>query len=116
MLPDDVESYVREIARLLAPDGMCVASYFLLNDETRTGVDAGRSFLSFGAMHPSGLCRCTTRPQPKPRSLLKSHSSGGSTSGPGLHIREVRRGGWWSGTQDDQNVLTVGSIIGAPRS
>ena len=83
MLPDDVESYVREIARLLAPDSMCVASYFLLNDETRTGVDAGRSFLSFGAMHPSGLCRCTTRPQPKPRSLLKSHSSGGSTSGPG---------------------------------
>jgi hypothetical protein len=34
MLPDAVEQYLREISRLLAPGGVCVASYFLLNDET----------------------------------------------------------------------------------
>ena len=61
MLPDAVEHYVHEISRLLAPGGVCVASYFLLNGETRTGVDAGSSFMSFRAAHPSSFAGCTRR-------------------------------------------------------
>ena len=57
MMPDEVEHYVHEISRMLAPGGTCVASFFLLNDETLAGVEAGRSFMSFGVDHPSGVCR-----------------------------------------------------------
>jgi SAM-dependent methyltransferase len=35
MLPDDVEHYLREIRRVLAPGGRCLASFFLINAEAR---------------------------------------------------------------------------------
>ena len=34
LLPDDVESYVREIRRVLKPTGRCLGTFFLLNEET----------------------------------------------------------------------------------
>jgi ubiquinone/menaquinone biosynthesis C-methylase UbiE len=38
-----VEQYFREIRRMLAPGGVCVASFFLLNDEAESLIAAGRS-------------------------------------------------------------------------
>ena len=35
MFPDDIEHYLREIRRVLAPGGRCLASFFLLNAEAR---------------------------------------------------------------------------------
>lgn len=35
MLPDDVEHYLGEVARVLEPGGRCLISYFLLDGETR---------------------------------------------------------------------------------
>lgn len=52
MLPDAVEHYLHEISRLLVPDGVCVASYFLLNHETRSGVDQGHSFIDLQRATP----------------------------------------------------------------
>ena len=34
--PAEVETYLSEVARLLKPDGRCLATFFLLNDEQRT--------------------------------------------------------------------------------
>lgn len=111
MLPDDVESYVREISRLLVPGGMCVASYFLLNDETRRGVDAGHSFLSFGATHPSGLCRLHDATKPEAAVALEESFVRSIHDEARLQIRDVRRGGWWNGTRHDQDVLTAVSAL-----
>lgn len=107
MLPDDVESYVREISRLLAPGGMSVASYLLLNDETRRGLDAGRSFLSFGATHSSGLCRLHDVTKPEAAVALEESFVRRIHDEARLRIRDVRRGAWWNGTRHDQDVLTV---------
>jgi len=49
MKPRDVEHYLHEIHRVLAPTQRCLISYFLLNDESRNLIDAGRSTLPFGA-------------------------------------------------------------------
>jgi SAM-dependent methyltransferase len=107
MLPDAVENYLREISRVLAPAGQCVASYFLLNDESRAGVDSGRSFMSFNVAHPSGLCRLHDDSIPEAAVafeeafVLKIHEDAG------LNIADIRRGGWWAGTAHDHDVLTV---------
>jgi len=49
MKPRDVEHYLHEINRVLAAGQRCLISYFLLNDESRSLIDAGRSTLPFGA-------------------------------------------------------------------
>jgi SAM-dependent methyltransferase len=107
MLPDAVEHYVHEISRLLAPGGVCVASYFLLNDDARGGVDAGRSFMSFRVEHPSGLCRLADATVTDAAVALEETFVRRVHEQAGLHIRDVRRGKWWSGEPHDQDVLTV---------
>ncbi len=47
MLPDDVEHYIEEIARLLKPGGRCYASFSLIDAESREAMEAGRSSLRF---------------------------------------------------------------------
>lgn len=113
MLPDDVEHYLREISRLLAPNGVCVASYFLLNGETRHGMDAGNSFMSFSVEHPSGLCRLHDATKPEAAVALQETFVRRVHKQSGLSIQHVRRGAWWRGEPHDQDVLTVVRITDA---
>jgi SAM-dependent methyltransferase len=48
MLPDDLENYLSEVARMLARDGRCLISYFLLNEESVRHVEAGEGTLDLG--------------------------------------------------------------------
>jgi SAM-dependent methyltransferase len=107
MLPDAVEHYLHEISRLLASDGVCVASYFLLNDETGAGIDRGRSFISFRVQHPSGLCRLHDAVVPDAAVALEETFVRRIHEQAGLRIRDIRRGRWWSGELHDQDLLTV---------
>jgi SAM-dependent methyltransferase len=107
MLPDAVRNYVHEIARLLAPEGTCVASYFLLNDESRRGVERGTSFMSFDIRHPSGLCRLHDKVVPEAAVALEETFVRSLHHEAGLRIRDIRRGGWWSGRAHDQDLLWV---------
>jgi SAM-dependent methyltransferase len=107
MLPDAVEHYVHEISRLLAPNGVCVASYFLLNEASRIGVDDGRSFMSFAVEHPSRLCRLHDAAKPEEAVALEEAFVRNIHTDAGLQIRDIRRGEWWSGRANDQDVLTV---------
>ncbi len=47
LLPTDMEQYVSEISRVLRPGGKCLITLFLLDDEARRGVAAGKSALQF---------------------------------------------------------------------
>jgi len=107
MLPDGVEHYLHEISRLLVPDGVCVASYFLLNDETRTGVDQGHSFMTFNVQHPSGLCRLHDATIPEAAVAIEETFVQRIHNEAGLRIRDLRRGRWWNGEADEQDVLAV---------
>jgi SAM-dependent methyltransferase len=107
MLPDAVQNYVHEIARLLAPGGAGVASYFLLNDETRAGVERGNSFMSFDVRHPSGLCRLHDEVVPEAAVALEETYVRRLHDEARLRIRDIRRGGWWSGRAHDQDLLWV---------
>jgi SAM-dependent methyltransferase len=107
MMPDAVERYLFEISRLLAPGGTCVESYFLLNDETRPGVDAGRSFMSFNVEHPSGVCRLHDAFVPEAAVAFDEGFVRRIHDEADLEIRDVRRGRWWSGERHDQDVVTA---------
>jgi ubiquinone/menaquinone biosynthesis C-methylase UbiE len=43
----EMEHYLLEITRTLRPNGRCLVTYFLLNDESRALIEAGRSSLDF---------------------------------------------------------------------
>jgi len=51
MLPEDTANYVSEAARVLKPGGRCLVTFFLLNDESRSLIAAGRSSLDFRHQH-----------------------------------------------------------------
>jgi SAM-dependent methyltransferase len=108
MQPGDVAHYVREIARLLKPSGVCVASYLLINDERRPAIEADRSFMSFGIVHPSGLCRLHDATIPEAAVALEEDFVIRIHEDAGLAIRDIRRGEWWNGEAHDQDVLTAG--------
>ncbi len=55
MLPDGIRNYIAEIARVLKPGGRCVATAFLLNDESITAMAEGRTTRRF--THQIGSCR-----------------------------------------------------------
>ncbi len=47
MLPEDVDHYIAEIARLLTPGGRCYASFSLIDANCLAAMEAGRSSLRF---------------------------------------------------------------------
>jgi len=110
LLPEDAENYVNEIARLLRPGGFCVASYFLLNDETRAGLRDGRSFLSFEVPHPSGVCRLHDAARPEAAVAFEESFIRRVHDAAGLDISDIRRGGWWTGGRHDQDLLTTSKV------
>jgi SAM-dependent methyltransferase len=107
MLPDDVEQYLREISRLLAPGGVCVASYFLITDDNRAGIDNGRSFMSFGVPHASGVCLLHDAAVPESAVAFDEAFVCRAHAQAGLRIRDIRRGQWWNGVAHDQDVVTA---------
>jgi SAM-dependent methyltransferase len=107
MMPDEVTQYLNEISRVLAPRGVCVASFFLLNDESRAGIDAGSSFMSFEVEHPSRVCRLHDPDVPEAAVAFDEAWVRGAIERAGLGIRDLRRGRWWSGGAHDQDVLTL---------
>lgn len=107
LLPDDTANYIREIARLLAPDGFCVASYFLLDAERQHAIDAGRSFIPFPVHHSSGVCRLHRASSPESAVAFDETFIRRLHEDAGLRIRDVRRGQWWSGAAHDQDVVVA---------
>lgn len=108
MMPAGVEHYLREIARLLDPGGIAVASYFLLTGDARRGIAEGRSFLSFGIDHPSGVCLLHDRRRPEAAVAIDEAFVRRAYGAAGLEIRNIRRGDWWNGRADDQDVISAG--------
>jgi SAM-dependent methyltransferase len=47
MLPPDVDNYMREIARILKPNGQCYATYFLLTSQSRSLMSSKESTINF---------------------------------------------------------------------
>lgn len=92
---------------MLRPGGICVATYFLLDDESRMDVNAGRSFMSFSVEHESRLCFLHDAAKREAAVALEEAFVGDIYERTHLLIRDVRRGHWWSGLAGDQDVVNA---------
>ena len=63
LLPDEVENYLSEIGRVLAPGGRCLASFFLLNEESLDSIRSGASTINF--RHDFGEYRTKDKDTPE---------------------------------------------------
>ena len=116
MLPDEVSHYLREIARVLDSGGVAVVSWFLLDEESRLGVEDGRSFLSFDVRHSSGVCRLHDSALPEAAVAFEEAFVLSAIAAAGLRVRDRRRGAWATGRADDQDALTLVSVVSDPDS
>jgi SAM-dependent methyltransferase len=92
MLPADLENYLSEVRRVLAPKGRCLITFFLLNDESEQLIAAGRSTLDFEHVFDGYRIESIEKPElaiafPEKwiRGLYGKH---------GLRIQRVDHGSW----------------------
>src|SRR5918997_2672489 len=98
LLPDEVENYLSEIERVLAPGGSCFASFFLLNDESLGLIRSGRSTIDF--RYDFGGYRAKSKEKPGaaiayPETYVRSRDAAR-----GLVITEPIHYGSWPGRRD----------------
>lgn len=98
MLPDDVDHYLAEIARVMKPGGRSMITYFLLDEVSLPRIDAGRGDLLF--RHQYGPCRIESAEVPEtviayPTSLVLA-----LYAKHGLEITVPIQCGSWSGRSD----------------
>jgi glycosyltransferase involved in cell wall biosynthesis/SAM-dependent methyltransferase len=67
MLPADMENYFTETARMLKPGGKCVMTFFLLNPESLSGIEAGLNTVKvpFTYEYQQETCRIADRETPE---------------------------------------------------
>ena len=105
MFPPDVDHYLGELARVLRPGGRCVATYYLLNDQTEAAIAKG-TWPKFRHRRPG--YRFTKWRQkegsialdePDVRAMYERHA---------LTIDDVRYGSWAGGPNDTgQDVIAA---------
>lgn len=99
MLPEDVDHYLSEIGRVLVPNGRCLATFFLLNDESHAHMSGEWDFpYNFGvyrSQHESTPEHAVAYDEEFVRGLFAKH---------GFELIEPIGRGWWSG-RDNASTL-----------
>jgi ubiquinone/menaquinone biosynthesis C-methylase UbiE len=92
MLPADLEHYLSEVRRVLTADGRCLISYFLLNDESRRLIEAGKS--SFDFKHEVDGYRTISREVPEEAIAFDETLIRSFYEKAGLKIVRIDYGSW----------------------
>jgi ubiquinone/menaquinone biosynthesis C-methylase UbiE len=96
LLSADTDHYLSELCRVLRPGGKCLATFFLLNEESRQAVDSEKSSLLF--RYPVDGC-WATNPQ-APETVAYDETEMGSTFEKKGFALESTHHGKWCGRSD----------------
>lgn len=105
MLPDELERYVGETARVLAPGGRCLASFLLLDDEAERSIAAGRSMLTLA--HRLGGCRVENAEVPEAAVAYPVDAVREVFAAHGLTVAEPIHFGSWSGRANGMSLQDI---------
>ncbi len=98
MLPKDVGNYLLEIARVLKPNSMCFATFFILNEESIRLVNSKVSSFNFQYEYDGYRTQSEIFPESAiafdEKLILELYQRSG------LHVREPIHYGGWSGRKD----------------
>lgn len=100
MLPADVEHYLAETGRVLAPGGRCLITYFLLNEESLRRMEAGGAAPERTFRHDLGGCRVVNPEAPEAAVAYAEEDVRRMYERVGLEIVEPLLYGGWSGKKD----------------
>lgn len=92
MLTRDVEHYLDEIARVLAPGGRVLITAFLLDERTRALIEAGSARFTFA--HPLEGCRVEDRDIPENAVAYDGEAFRTMIENRGLSVDSVHPGAW----------------------
>ena len=95
MLPDGVERYLSEIARVLKPEGRCLITYYLLNDEAFALLEQGKAAVDFP--HDHGPYQVHIEADPEETVAYKEEFVRELYPKHGFAIREPIHHGLWAG-------------------
>lgn len=95
MLPDEVDNYLSEISRVLKPGGRCFITWFLLNEESRQLIEAGRSKVAFGFALPGSSCRVKSLKHPEFAIAYDEQEARDSYAKHGMEIKDAPLYGSW---------------------
>jgi ubiquinone/menaquinone biosynthesis C-methylase UbiE len=110
MLPEDLENYLSEIARVMKSGGRCLISYFLLNTESLKFIEAKSSTLDF--KHVFGIYRTINEAAPEEAVAYNEEYVHNLYSKFGLQIIEPVHYGSWCGRR---NFLSYQDMVIASR-
>jgi len=92
LLPDDVQHYLLEIARVLKPGGRCMATAFLLNDVALRSIEEGHAIFTLQHIVPGG--RISNSEDPEAVVAHEEASFLEACRNSGLRISTLHRGSW----------------------
>jgi ubiquinone/menaquinone biosynthesis C-methylase UbiE len=98
MLPEEVDNYLSEIARMLKGGGRCLITFFLLNQESLELMESGASTIVF--KHVLDGCRVKERGTPEAAVAYPESTIRALYERYGLEIEEPIRYGAWSGRRE----------------
>ena len=110
MLPQDIENYISEIARVLRKEGRCLITFFFLNKETLKHIETKKSTLDLKFV-PDDY-RTVDKDTPEAAIAYAEQFIRGLYGKYGLNIKEPSYYGSWSGRND---FLSYQDIIVATR-
>lgn len=92
MGPAEMSHYLSELGRVLAPGGTCLATFLVVNEESRRLIDSGRSSLDLSCALPGCW---TTNPQiPESAIGYEEQALLGFARGNGFALRSLSYGNW----------------------
>ena len=104
MLPQDMERYLEEIARVMKRKGRCVITYFLLNPESLGGINARTNIIEFPFDFNKRKCRIAKKDNPETTISYDENFVRGLYMKKGLSITEISYGNW-SGRKEYKGLL-----------